>query len=258
MFTIKIHKDMKPYSIYISLFFSFLLLFSCKKSDLITFKGDRVLYFSIPSADSVSVNFAVYPDDVKDSILKIPVGLLGTQMDADAAYNVVVDDKTTTAIRDADFQIPGQFNFLAKRSTDTVRVKISRSEKLSKGQYIVSLELQSGPMFNNTLFDTDDAKTRSRKVRIYITDVLAPTKNWANTASGVGTEYYMGRFSKKKIVLAVELFAFWSFQDVYNNIDFYPDYFGSLLNSYLLQQKAAGTPVLEDDGTLMEAGIYFK
>lgn len=249
---------MKVYSICIVLFFSSVLLFSCKKSDLITFKGDHVLYFSIPSVDSVSVNFAVYPDDVKDSLLKIPVGVLGTQLDADAAYKVVVDAQTTTAIRGVDFQMPEQFNFLAKKSTDTVRVKISRSAKLSKGQYILSLELQSSPMFNNTLFEIDQAKTRSRKVRIYITDILAPTKKWANTASGVGTEYYMGRFSKKKIQLVVELFGFWSFQDVYNNIDSYPDYFGSLLSAYLKQQKAAGTPVLEDDGTLMEAGVYFK
>jgi hypothetical protein len=250
---------MKTYPIYFALLFSLVLLSSCKKSELITFKGENSLYFSKSSVDSVSINFTLLSDEVKDTLLKIPVGLLGAQLAADAAYNVIVDDKITTAVRGVDFQLPEQFNFLAKRSTDTVRVKIFRTEKLSKSQHIISLELPSNPTFNNSLMDINNAKNRSRTVRVFVTDVLAPPMYWSSTADFFGTEYFLGRFTKKKLQLCVELFGgTFTFKQVYDLAYVLGDIFGEQLNAHLQEQKANGTPVLEDDGTPMEIGEYYK
>jgi hypothetical protein len=249
---------MKTFSKYIALFFSVVLLFSCKKSDLITYDGSRALYFSVASADSVSVNFSILSDEVKDTIVKIPVGLLGLPLGAAAPFEVAVNDPITTAIKGSEFELPGQFSFLPQKSFDTVAVKFTRTARMAQGEFVLGLELKSNTQFNNALYDTNQAKNRSRKVRIFVTDILKPTPKWLNTPGVLGTEHYLGRFTKKKILVLVMLDDDWPFKTLYDNVDTYRSYYGNLLNNYLKAQKAAGTPVLEDDGTLMEVGPFYK
>ncbi|SMC94054.1 DUF4843 domain-containing protein [Pedobacter africanus] len=249
---------MKTYSIYMVPLFILITFFSCKKSDLITYEGKPALYFSIASVDSLSVNFSLLPDEKKDSVLKIPVSLLGKQLDADATFDVLVNGQVTTAAGGTDYELSGQFSMKAKKSTDTVRIKILRTAKLTSKAYVVGLELKPSAQFSNNLLKINNAKNQDSRVRIFITDILAPTKGWLTTSGKLGTDYYLGRFTKKKLQLVVKIFDFWTFQQLYDDIDQYPDYFGELLYDYLNEQRGAGTPVLEDDGTPMEAGIFFK
>lgn len=250
---------MKAYSIYTALFFSLmLLLFSCKKSDLITYQGKRALYFSIESTDSVSINFSILPNEVKDTVLKIPIELLGLKLNAAEPFNVHIDEQITTAIKGSDFELPGQFSFPAEKSSDTIRVRFIRTAKLAQREYVLGLELTPTTQFNNEAFESSQTNAQSAKVRVFITDIFKPTAKWANAAGRLGTEHYLGRFTKKKILLITEIFGAWGFKEMYLKVDTYPSYFGDLLNNYLKTQKAAGTPVLEDDGTLMEVGPFYK
>lgn len=249
---------MKISSIYITLFFSLTLLFSCKKTNLITYEGSRALYFSIASVDSVSVNFSTLPDQVKDTILKIPVGLLGLKLDAAAPFEIGVNEQITTAITGSEFELPGQFSFLPQKNMDTVALKIIRTARMANAEFVLGLELKSNRQFNNALFDNNLEKTRSRKIKIFLTDILKPTPKWLNTPGVPGTEHYLGRFTKKKIQVLVILDDDWPFKTLYDNVDTYRSYYGNLLNNYLNAQKAAGTPVMEEDGTLMEVGPFYK
>lgn len=250
---------MKTSLIYTVLFFNLaVLLFSCKKSDLITYEGERSLYFSIASVDSINVSFAILSDNTKDSILKIPVGLLGNQLDAAVPYEIIVDNQLTTAVQGTDYELSGPLNFPAKKSSDTIYVKVLRTKAMASTQFSLGLQLKSSPQFNNSLLDINKAKNRSPKVRIYMNDILSPPGQWLKSSTSPGTEYYLGRFTKKKLTLVTQLFDFWTFREVYDNIYLYPDYFGGLLDSYLRAQKVGGTPVLEDDGTLMQSGPYFN
>lgn len=249
---------MKTHSIYIGLFLCLTVLFSCKKSSLITYQGKHLLYFSIASVDSVSVNFSLLADAKKDSVLKIPVAMMGNQLATDAVFDIGVNEQITTATRGTDFELPSQFSFRAERSVDTVSLKINRTAKLASKSYVIGLELKSGAAFNNNLLGINTAKNQDHKVRIFISDMLVPTKGWVTTSAQRGTDYYLGSFSKKKLQLVVQLYPYWSFLEMYNGIDQYPSYFGNLLNNYLKAQKAAGTPVLEDDGSLMQSGIFYN
>ncbi|WP_343561620.1 DUF4843 domain-containing protein [Sphingobacterium sp.] len=249
---------MKKFSIYILVFPSYMLLFSCKKSDLITYEGSRALYFSVASTDSISIDFSKLSDDVTDTIFKIPVGLLGRPLEIKETFEVAVNDSITTAIKDSEFELPEQFSFPSKKSSDTVAVKFIRTARMTQREFVLALELKSNAQFDNTLYDINKAKNRSRKIRIFVTDILKPTPKWLNTPDVLGTEHYLGRFTKKKIQVLVSVYDNWSFNEIYDNIDTYASYFGDLLNHYLKAQKATGTPVLEDDGTLMEVGPFYK
>lgn len=246
---------MKAYSICITLFFSLIiLLFSCKKDDLVTFEGKRFLYFSVGSTDSLSVDFSMLPDEVKDTVFKIPIALMGGSLDTSAPFDIVIDGQITTVLNGTDFVMPTQFSFPARKSSDTVSVKFIRNTKLRTGEYVLGLELKPPLELDNTLFD----RNRARKIRIFLTDVLKPTAKWANTSDGLGTEYYLGRFTRKKIQLLASLKSNSSYLKVYADIDKNPKTYGILLNNYLKAQKAAGTPVEEDDGTLMTVGLFYK
>ncbi|QPH41479.1 DUF4843 domain-containing protein [Pedobacter endophyticus] len=248
---------MRNYSVYTVFFFTFLLLFSCKKTKLITYEGENALYFAIPSTDSLRVDFSLLHDSVRESILKIPVGLLGRQIETATSYEIVIDDQLTTAIKGSDFEMPEQFSFPANKSRDTLSVKVTRTERLAKKEYVIGLELKSNSQFNNARLDPTSKKDQSPRVKIYITDLLAAPKEWATTPDRFGTEYYLGRFSKKKVLLIAEITKR-SLNSVYRTIDTYRTYFSRQLYDYLVQQRKAGTPVLEEDGTLMKVGPYLE
>ncbi|MGJ1426834.1 hypothetical protein ACR79B_22820, partial [Sphingobacterium spiritivorum] len=79
--------------------------------------------------------------------------------------------------------------------------------------------------------------------------------------SARGSGYYLGTFSKKKLELISMLFdGAYSFNELYYEgyVDYFADIFAFELRSYLLQEEAKGTPVLEADGRPMKLGPYFN
>ncbi|MGJ1361400.1 hypothetical protein [Sphingobacterium spiritivorum] len=157
--------------------------------------------------------------------------------------------------------MPEKFIFPANKNIDTISLKFFRSGKLTSKEYILGLELLPTADFNTNLFDTDIDKTSSRKIKIYLSDILKPTKGWEDTPSARGSGYYLGTFSKKKLELISMLFdGAYSFNELYYEgyVDYFADIFAFELRSYLLQEEAKGTPVLEADGRPMKLGPYFN
>jgi len=249
-------KTMFRYLGTIPILLSILLTFSCRKSELMTFDGDRMLYFSRNSIDSLNVNFSLLADDRKDTVVKIPIMLLGLPLNKPTTFEISIDP-ATNASKGEDFNMTSQLSFPAHKSSDTLEIKFIRTAKLAAKEYVLSLSLKPTPDFNTTSFNFDSKGVAARRVRIFFSDIFPMTKRWKGIDGRLGTEYYLGRFTKKKMKLISSLYPKWSFQNLYDNIDRNGLFFGNLLQSHLKKNKEAGAPVLEDDGTLMEVGPYY-
>jgi len=241
---------------YLYLIITLFTVLGCKKSELLTFEGENVILFGVDEnlkttkgVDSVMLNFTKLEDSVKTLTFKIPVFLLGAQKDSEFRYNISVNKKESTAIQGTDFIVPDHSSFKPNQSTDSVELKVIRSKALATGQIKIVLELDSTSKTSSRHPLIGD-KSLSHKLIIYSTDYIVPPPHW-NTL-------YFGKFSAKKLRLMVKLDNYWSFEDMYGYSHYYPDYFGEMLYNYLKQQKDAGTPVLEADGSPMEWGAFFK
>jgi hypothetical protein len=88
------------------------------------------------------------------------------------------------------------------------------------------------------------------KYKIFLNDILAPAKYWFVP--------YLGTFSRKKVYTMAQVLGITPQQinDVTSSSTTLSveNYYGRAVQIYLNQQKAAGTPIYEDDGSLMTMG----
>ncbi len=244
---------MKKYLILVATVF---ILFSCKKTELITYEGENVILFGVDEdlktskgVDSLMLNFTKLDDTIGFMTFKIPVFRMGIPQNSEVSYNIHVNKQLSNAVQGQDFFIADHSSFKANLSTDSVELKIVRSKNLATGTKKIVLELDSSSKINKQ-YPLVNSNTLSNRLIIYMTDYIDPPEKWSTL--------YFGKFSAKKIRLMVKLDNDWPFEDVYDFAYYYPDYFGEILYNYLKKQKDAGTPVLEADGTPMDWGAFFN
>lgn len=233
------------------------LLFSCKKSELLNYQSANVLYFEGNIRDTLHIDFSKLMDNVKDSVLKIPVHLIGKHFDVATPYQINYMNNGSTATEGVDFSLISKLIFPERKSQDTLLVKLYRTPHLQSDTMLLTLELATNPTFQNQFIDNDRETEMKTKMSILISDVLGLPVGWKNTDEEFGLEHYLGRFTKKKFLLCIELDNLWDFETTFDYMYQFPLYYGDLLADYLKSQSDAGTPVLEDDGTPMTVGPYY-
>ncbi|HWK07428.1 MAG TPA: DUF4843 domain-containing protein [Puia sp.] len=242
---------------------SMALLQACKKENVPTFDSTPSLYFLSTShlsphsvADSVMASFGYSADNVTDSIIKLPINVIGKTSPVDRVYKVIVVDSGTTAKAGYNYDLPKNTVIRAGLSTDSLAVTIHRTPDILYHPLSVTLQLESNENFTiNMVNDTLDAISGKPNYftifKVVMEDGLTqpPHWNW-----GGGPLYYFGTFSVKKVKLTSQITGM-PLGAVADDNDWalWP-YWATMMNRYLLDQKAAGTPILEDDGTPMTMG----
>jgi hypothetical protein len=196
-------------------------------------------------------------EDVKDSLLRIPIRLIGKHFDVATPYKINYENNGSTATEATDFSLISPLLFPANKSQDTLFVKLIRSPHLQTDSIILNLELTSNQSFENNLIANNRETHMKTKKTIRISDVLGLPTGWKNTDEELGLEHYLGRFTKKKFLLCIKLDDYWDIETTFNYMYLEKVYYGDLLAEYLESQKDAGTPVLEDDGTPMTVGPFY-
>ena len=225
---------------------------SCKKESLLTYDIPDNIYFNYKTpnglaADSTEATFATRSLLTTDSVLKIPIIATGTASDHDRTYKIIVIDSNTTAIAGKHFILPATFTFRAGRIIDSLPVKLLRTVDLQNKAVKLKLALQPGGDFKTDIkfINTITSGTiNSLTFKVNISDLFTA---WSSSF----TAYY-GTFSIKKVKLINQIAGM--------PLDYYTKgwltdlQFASRVGSwtitmshYLVDQKAAGHTVYEDD-----------
>jgi len=267
------------------LFGAVILLTACKEDEIDLFSGENNVYFSLKRWNSnglgltydleYPINGKIYTQkwdyrkEAMDSINKsyaldvsgalfdtayIPVSLMGfvTDYDRDIAYKL---GPATEAVEGKDFKIL-EAKIPANKPLGAIVVEIDRTS-IKDASYRIDLTLIPNSEFQTNYKTinrnpTDTTKLDLRDFRLRISDLLESPAMWG-TLSG-----WFDKFSRKKLYLVAELTGgdlkeFYAERPNLSTIISW----SQILKRHLQQQKAAGTPVYEEDGvTEMKVGPY--
>jgi len=242
------------------------LVFSaCEKEEIAIFSGKDVVYFKWAidgkefesnKIDSTSVSFALtLPNEVTDSLISIPVRVQGYTSTQDRIVKIKVMDEST-AINDVHYSISEEVVIPANEYTGYIPVTFNRTEDMKDQIFSLKLQLLENENFETSLFGTEVSNNNSDKILSYteveiaISDILTEPDRWYSLKG------YIGDFSIKKFYLFAEV----NQMDLpnYNVIPDWGDFYGhiAVFKAYLEAQVNAGTPVLEEDGSVMTLGPY--
>lgn len=236
-------------------------LFSCTKETIPTYSGSASIFFTSNyrnNIDSGMVTFSYSLLSVNDSVVSIPVSAMGMAADIDRSLKVVVLD-SSTAKDGIHYQLlPATFMIRKSRLVDTIKIKLNRTSDIQNAPVSIILQIQP-----NDYFTTDMQSLVTNSVtgasfsfinyRLMVNDILSKPRYWLVSS--------MGNFSRKKVYLTASVLNLQlkdMFDILLNNTNSLStasqSFWGRSMQIYLNQQKAAGTPVYDEDGTLMVMG----
>lgn len=243
----------------IGLLLLFIMGLSCKRNELITYQGQPDIYFNaatrLPTfegdviTDSINISFAY--STVSDSVSKIVIGVAGAMADQDRDYKLIVNP-ASTAIGGQHYDVlPATFKIKRHSLTDTLFLKMHRTADLQKKELLLILDLEANENFVTKMKDKVVSKATGKmmsytRYKVYMNDIVLQPSGWFDP--------YLGKFSRKKLFLMVEVL----------NVE--PSFFvgrpslailtayGKYMQRYLNDLKIAGKTVYEDDGSEMIMG----
>ncbi|MBC9911527.1 DUF4843 domain-containing protein [Chitinophaga varians] len=243
-----------------------LLLFflaACRKADIPFYSTDDDVYFSVVrdfvTYDTTIITFA-YTPATTDTTVVLKVATLGIPVNRERSVSYrVIDTSANAASLHTHFELPARLVVPAGGVNCNIPVVMHKTPDMSKRTFSITLQLEPNEDFHTRLKVLVKDKNNNlftslvRHVIIVDNKLNKPAKGWYD-------DFY-GPFTTKKMLLMSELLEL-SVQELYNKVTnadpgattFYANY----LKIYLKDQEAAGTPVLEDDGTPMKLGKYMQ
>ena len=223
---------------------------ACTEDKLMTFEAGDNIFWALPHrvgypTDSLDITFAYETADVADSVIKLAVRCMGPVSYADREFSLRLASTTTAKEGEHFEKLPGSFMFRASQYSDTVAVRLLRSESLKTGAFYIDMELLPNENFSTNMLNRvkSDGDILSYTVfRIRISDELLQPPGWDTM--------HFGTFTLKKLLLMQELLGIKANElSEFSSAD--KRYFGAFVQRYLNEMEANGTPVLEDDGSAM-------
>ena len=229
---------------------------ACETKETMVYEGKDVIYFSQAlerRLDSIPISFAFDLENVIGKIVDVKVQVQGYTKSYDRIAQLEILDDQTTAIEGVHFNLPKEIVILKDSVYADIPVEFIRTDDMETEIFNLKFKLVPNDHFETTLTgDQTSSNSKTSRPVVYdefeisVSDQLVEPSIWNRFMV-----YYLGDFSRKKIYLFAEV----------NEIPV-PDFsrfpnLGTIFNqvakfkSYLNAQKAAGTPVLEDDGTEM-------
>lgn len=239
--------------------FSLFILFSCTK-ELKKYDGINSIYFvaSIDPTtngvtDKTEMSFGLSSPSQVDSIIGIPVRVLGVPSGADREYRFrVIDSSTAKKGKDYDF-VNTKFIMKAGAVTDTIKIKLYRTAILTDTALSIALKLEANENFATKMDSLSDNTATGQKLSyishtVYVSDVLRKPRYWSPSS--------FGDYSKKKLLLICQLMNITPLYLEISTPTLQSEivYFGKFVQNYLNDRKAKGDIIYEDDGAEMVMG----
>ncbi len=236
---------------------------SCKEEDLITYEGDRNLYFNMAlvatgmseQTDSTTLPFA-YAKGIIDSVYMLEVAATGAPSSVDRPFKVSVLS-SSTAIEGKHYDpLPEYFIMPAKAVSTHIPIVFHKTEDMANSIFLLNLQLEPYGGFKTNM---KQGWTRYNHIVSYtmhtiaVTDVITEPKYWMPD--------YLGAFSRKKILMLCEYVDVSLSDFVDQNITSasLQKAYGQRFDIYLQKEAAAGRTVYEEDGEtpmVMGSSLY--
>lgn len=219
--------------------------------------GHQSLYFEKTWVGPVAYSFTQEAALVTEEVtIAIPIVMLGGTKGITKAitYTVSFATEDLEAFGRTKDMKGDTYQFKADELTDTLYVRGLRVPAMADTSIHAHMVLMAPAPYDA---DLDGAKTIGffKRLDMVIEDVYRKPDSWDDL------QPYLGEFSSKKMRVICREFIDHSYTGMEIEL-FLSDIklagkqqgFGELLRNYLNAQREAGTPVLERDGTAMEAG----
>lgn len=267
---------MKTLKLIISCLLCISLFISCKKSTLDTYSGENNIYFNnklsngtyIP-VDNGEYSFGYVDPKIREAIFPIIVMTTGGVSNQERTYNLLIDP-SSTLVKGRDYNLLNRnFTIKAGKISDTLFILLNRSPELKKENLSLLFKLESNENFSTSM-NSQEIGTGNNKYTSYFTqfalvanDIPGAPYFWDPTKSSYASLIigYLGKFSGRKFKLLIERYDL-SLEELTS-----PSYTPSVssifawaygMKSYLDEQSASGNPILDEDGTPMQLGVYVQ
>ncbi len=194
----------------------------------------------------------------EDSVLNIKVSTVGETRDYDRPFQIKVVEDSTTVVAGEEYELTETGVIKAGDTKGYITVKVNKTDRMAAGLFQLQLALIPNEHFSlpyetlaevpgryTEMLDTYSTNTDPRIHNIFMTDVLAKPKYW-------GT--FFGTYSEKKYRLFLELYPDAKPDDYELNTTMPAARMKVIAEKtakYLKKKKEEGTPVLDEDGTVM-------
>ncbi|MCD0472233.1 DUF4843 domain-containing protein [Flavobacterium sp. JAS] len=254
---------MKKILILSSILLSILGFTSCSQEEIETYKDTDNIYFSpsvfpIPVSavniltDSVGLSFGLENPSIIEKTYKIPIRVQGKLSDTDRKVKVTIDP-ASTAIEGTHFTLPENIVMHAGHEVDTIAVKIRRTPDMKDKSMLLVLNLEENEAFTTKMKSKVINVLTQKKMsfisfKLTFDDKLTMPPGWFAP--------FLGVFTAKKFFLMCDLMHLEPsmFNQKLGSTGLsLPDvqYYQNFMKRYLLDQKAQGNTIYEEDGTEM-------
>ena len=238
----------------------FLALSVSCSSELETYSGVSGVYFAM-NAGSTAINADTMYSETSslpfivtrstDSTFNLKVKILGAISDRDRQVSIEVVPEETDAL-DGDYdRLSDNYVFPAGTVFGNIPITFHRTPSLEEKERKLTVRLVENSDFALPIRlwrNSSDEYVDVVKHTIVFSDKYVQLPGYETG--------YFGPFSEKKMKLMLEVLGL-DISDFNEKMPYTrARALGQQFDRYLKEQKAAGTPVLEDDGTEMTAGEY--
>lgn len=250
-----------------------LTIAGCNQQDIDTYElDDSRIYFQEQNytgsngaagySTSMKFSFVGYSLDFTNVVFGGTVKIMGEVKDYDRPFKVVVDEENTTMIEGESYEI--DFDTLRVKAGENsckVNVRFLRSKRLYEGEDTLTLKLLPNEHFNllenykasNNWQNTTAKDIDGSRYQFIISELYSQPGAWGQY---VGT--YFGAWTITKFVFINSFFEFSNDDWTYHNgasskiTQARMPFYAGELQKELQRLADAGTPLREDDGTLMQ------
>lgn len=242
---------------------------ACQKDSIMTYDTSDHIYFDFrrdvkPAqnqpgypVDSLVYTFAYTDASVKETIIPIPVTVMGKPASEDRNYQLIVD-AGASAQQGKHYEMSATVIHAGKLK-DTLFLTLKRTADLQQSTVQMTLRLQPNQHFGTgvekrlSLGDTIPALA----FRISVTDELSQGPAWSQYA------VFFGTFSKKKVLLMHDIvdlpLDFWASATFSSEAKSSATYYAAAMSRYLKEAALAGNTIYDEDGTTpMKMGADYQ
>lgn len=188
---------------------------SCADEDLMTYEDVPRIYFKYADEpvsgfgekdNQITVNMGYDRPLKDDSIIKIPIKLMGRVAKVDRAVKAVLMSEESTAIEGKDIEIVSAY-LPADTIFGVVEVKLNRTETVDKEMLFARIRLASNENFHTDYSKSnyDPGNDRNGLIyNIYFTALAEKPSLWAASYSSMTLESTFGSYSNAKMNVIYE------------------------------------------------------
>ena len=211
---------------------------------------------------SAELSFSNTNPSITSAYISFNVRLAGEVVDYDRPYKIVVDPEKTDALEGVDYDLSeNEFCIKAGKSSDQVRVKVLRNERLLTATYTVSFQLEPNENFtldinhykNSSGWNVDGEECDATIYSVSFSEKYTAPNFWKTYQAS-----YFGDFSVKKFALLNEIMGWTAYDWQYGGFSGFKVQYGKLdyattaLRNRLIEEAKKGTPILDEDGEPMQ------